>query len=126
MFYLRMVFLAEHYCNNIEPKRAVLYIMHCEKIVGGPVQFGFFGSCDNRLGWLKGFICSGFYLDKDDSPIAIDHNKVNFAALTGKVAGQLFETFLFQKALAAPLAPSAKFLSVSQQFASVQQPAHHN
>jgi hypothetical protein len=88
--------------------------MSCEKIPGGPVHSGFFGTRDDRLDRLKGFICSGFYLDKNDSPLSIDHNQINFTAFTGKVAGQFPETFLFQKALAAFLTPSAELLSVSR------------
>jgi selenocysteine lyase/cysteine desulfurase len=111
MFYLRLAFSTKDYCNNIEAKRSVFYIMSCQKITCGPVQFGFFGSRDDRLGRLESFVCSGFYLDKDDSPLSIDHN---LTAPAGKVAGQFPETFLFQKALAAFLTPSAELLSVSQ------------
>jgi hypothetical protein len=126
MFYLRPAFLAEHYCNNIKPKWSIFNVVCCEKIASGPFQFGFFGSRDNRLSWLERLIRSGFYLDKNDSLISIDHNQINFAALAGEVAGEFPETFLSQKALAAFLAPSAELLSVSQQLTSVQQPAHHN
>jgi len=83
-------FSTEHYCNDIKPKRAVLYIEICEKITGGSDVFGFFGVGDGRLGRPEIFIRSGPALDKDDGADGSDHNQVDFTTAAGKVAGELF------------------------------------
>jgi hypothetical protein len=126
MSYLRPAFLAENYRNNIESKGSVLYIMSCEKIPGGPAHSGFFGKRDSRLGRCEFLVCPGFYLDKDDGPIAIGHNQIYFSAPAGKVTGEFLKTFLFEKAFAAFFAPLAELFFVSQQLTPIQQPTHHN
>ena len=88
--------------------------MDCEKIASCSVHFVFFSRCDNGFCWCEAFIGSGFYLDKDDSPVGIDHNKVDFAGLAGEVASELFEAFSFQKLFAAFFPPSAEQFPVSQ------------
>jgi hypothetical protein len=125
MSYLRPTFSAKDYCNNIKPKGAIFYIMNCEKIAGGSQQLLFFGIRNRLFGRAKTFICFCPHLDKDNAPIGIDHNKVNFTTPAGKATGEFLKTFLFKKDLAAPLAPLAELLSISQQLASVQQPAHY-
>ena len=87
--------LANNYCNNIKTKRAIFYIMGCEKILSGPGQFGFLGGCDGRFGRAKTFVSSGPYLDKDNATIGIGHNKVNFAGFAGEVARQFPKAFAF-------------------------------
>jgi hypothetical protein len=122
---LRPPLSAENYRNNIETKRSVFYLMSCEKISGGPAHSGFFGSGDDRFGRPEGFVRSGFHLDKDDGPLAIDHNQINFSAPAGKVTGEFLKTFRFEKALAAFLAPSAELFSVSQELTPIQQQTNH-
>jgi len=91
MFYLCRAGLAEHYCDNIEAKRTVHYIVGCEKIASCPVHFVFFTGRDNRFCWCEAFIRSGFYLDEDNGPVSIDHDKVDFTGLAGEVASEFFE-----------------------------------
>jgi len=121
MFYLDESGWRQNYRNNIEAKGTVLYIISCKKILGGPVQFGFFRRCDNRLGRCETIISPGFHFDKNDSSIGSNHNQINLAGPAGEVAGQFFEAFSFQKPFAAFFPPSAKLLSISQQPAFVQQ-----
>ena len=120
MFYRCGAGLAERYCNNIKTKRAVLDFVNCEKIASSPKQSDFFSRCDRRFGRPKTFIRSGFYLDKDDSPVGIDHNKVDFAGFAGEVASELFEAFSFQKLFAAFFPPLAEQFPIGQQLAFVQ------
>ena len=90
MSYFRAAGLAKHYRNDIETKRAVLYVVRCEKITGGSGQSGLLGGGDGRLGGLESFGGFGSYLDKDDRTIDIDHNQIDFAGLAGEVAGEGF------------------------------------
>jgi hypothetical protein len=122
---LRPAPLAKNYRNNIEAKRPVPYIMSRQKISGRPAHSGFFRSRDDRFRRLKGFVRPGFYLDKNDGPISINHNQINFTALAGEITGEFLKTFFLQKALAAFFAPSAELLLISQQLTPVQQPTHH-
>jgi hypothetical protein len=126
MSYLRLAGLAKDYCNNIKAKRAIFYIMRCEKILGGPGQFGFLGGCDGRFGRAKTLISSGPYLDKNNTSIGLSHNKVNFAGFAGEVARELFKASAYKIPLASSLAPSAEQLPIGQEPASVKQPTHHN
>ena len=113
MFYLCRAGLAEHYRNNIKTKGAVLDIVGCEKIASSPKQSGFFSGCDRRFGWCETFIGSGSDLDKDNGPIGIDHNKVDFTGLAGEVASELFEPLSYKVSFAAFFPPSAEEFSVS-------------
>ena len=81
MSYLRAAGRRQHYCNNIEAKRSVVYIVSCEKIAGSSEQSCFLRICDGRFGRLKTFIRFGSDLDKNNSPISINHNQVYFAGL---------------------------------------------
>jgi hypothetical protein len=126
MSYLRPAGLANNYCNNIKAKRAIFYIMGCEKILGSPGQFGFLGGCDRRFGRAKTFVGSGPYLDKNNTSIGLGHNEVNFTGFAGKVARQLPKALAYKILLAASLAPSAEQLPIGQKPASVKQPTYHN
>jgi selenocysteine lyase/cysteine desulfurase len=126
MSYLGPAGLAKDYCNNVEAKGAIFYIMGCEKILGGPGQSGFLGGCDGRLGRAKTFVGSGPYLDKNNASISLSHNEVNFAGFAGEVARELFKASAYKILLAASLAPSAEQLAVGQEPASVKQPTYHN
>ena len=95
MSYLWPAGLAEDYRDDIEAEGSVVYVVGCEEIAGGPEGFGFFGGGDNRLGRCEAFIGSGFYFDKDNTSIGIDHNQVDFAGFAGEVAGELSESFSF-------------------------------
>ncbi len=121
MSYLRAAFLAKNYRNHVEAKGAVLYAVSCKEVAGGPEHFGFLDGGDGRLGWTESFIGPGLYLDKGDSPVGIDHDKVNLAGFAGKVAGKPFEAFTFQERLAAFFTPSAEQFPIGQQPAFVQQ-----
>ncbi len=106
--YLWGAFWRQDYCNNIKTKRPVINIVRCKKIAGGPYQSGFLGECDGRLGRAESFVRPGSDLDKDDGPVGIDHNQVDFAGLAGEVAGEGFEAFSFEEPLAAFFTPSSK------------------
>jgi len=121
MFYLCGADWRQHYRNNIKTKGAVLDFVDCEKIASCSVHFVFFSRCDNGFSWCETFIGSGFYLDKDDSPVGVDHNKVYFAGFAGEVASELFEALSFQKLFAAFFPPLAEQFPIGQQLASVQQ-----
>jgi hypothetical protein len=124
MFYLGPADLAHHDGHHVKPKGAVLYVMGSEKITGGPKKFCPLGRCDGLFGQAKTFIGFGSYLDKNDCPIAIDHDQVDLAGLAGEVAGERFEAFTFEKFLSAFFAPSAKQFAVRQQFTPVPQHLH--
>jgi selenocysteine lyase/cysteine desulfurase len=87
--------LANNYYDNIKAIGAIFYIMGCEKILGGPGQFGFLGGCDGRFGRAKTFVSSGPYLDKNNTSIGLGHNEVNFAGFAGEVARELFKASAF-------------------------------
>ena len=108
MSYLDWAGWRQNYRNNVEAKETVFYIVSCKKILGGPVQFGFFSRGNNRLGRGETIISSGFYFYKNDSSIASDHNQINFAGPAGEVSGEFFEAFSFQKPFAAFFPPSAE------------------
>lgn len=126
MSYSYGVFFAQHYCNHVETKGAVLNIMGCEKIAGGPEHSDFLDRGDGRLGWAKTFVRPGLYLDKDNTTVGIDHNQVDFAGLAGEVASELLEALAFEEPLATFFTPSAEELAIRQQPAFVQQQTHHN
>jgi selenocysteine lyase/cysteine desulfurase len=86
---------ANNYYDNIKAIGAIFYIMGCEKILGGPGQFGFLGGCDGRFGRAKTFVSSGPYLDKNNTSIGVGHNEVNFAGFAGEVARELFKASAF-------------------------------
>jgi len=111
---LRWAGLAQYYRNDVKAAGPVPYIIGFEKISGGSGQFGFLGGCYNRLCRREALVGSGFYLDKNNRPIVSDHNKVDFAGLTGEVANERFKTFIFQELFAAVFAPSAKQSALGQ------------
>lgn len=112
--------LAEDNGDHVESERAVVDVMRCKKIMGGLESLFFFGGGDDGLGGTEGFVCSGFYLNKNDTAIGIDHNKVDFAGFAQEVAGEGFEAFSFQEFFAASFAPSAEACSIGQQLSSYQ------
>lgn len=95
MSYLWSAGLAEDNGNNVKAKRPVVNVMRCKKITGGPGGLSLFCGGDDGLGGIEGFVCSGFYLNKNDTAIGIDHNKVDFAGFAQEVAGEDFESFSF-------------------------------
>jgi hypothetical protein len=95
MFYPDGAGWRQHYRNNIEAKGAVFYIMGCKKILGRSGQFVFFSRGDDLFSGSETFICSGFYFDKNNGTIGSDHDKVDFAGLTGEVAGKFAQAFSF-------------------------------
>jgi len=114
MFYCWLACLAKYYRNDIEAKRAVLYIVGCKKVLSSPEQLGFLGGCDGRFDWFKGFIGSGFDLNKDDGAVGINHNQVDFTGFAGEVASEFFEAFSFQKPQAVFFTPPAEQCPVGQ------------
>jgi len=126
MSYLHRACLPQHYSNKIESKWAGFNIMSCEKISGSPAHSVFLGTCYHRLHRTEILIRSGFNLYKNNSSVAINHNKVYFTTPAGKVTGQLSEAPSFEKFLAALLAPLAELPLIGQQLFSVQQQTHHN
>ena len=114
MFYCWLAGLAKHYRNDIKTKRAVLYVVGCEKITGGSGQSGLLGGGDGRLGGLESFGGFGSYLDKDDRAVAINHNQIDFAGFAGEVAGEGFEAFAYKMLLAAFFTPSAEQFRIGQ------------
>lgn len=99
-------FSAEHYCNNIKAKWSIFNVVCREKITGGAEQFYFLGISNGQFRRSKSFICFCSDLDKNDSFVGGDHNKVDFAGFAEEVAGKFFEAFFLQKSFAAFLAPS--------------------
>lgn len=95
MSYLGGAGLSQDYRNNIKAKGSVLNTVGCKKILGDLFQLSFFNRRDSRLSWLETFSGSCFYLDKDDSSIGVDHDKVEFASFTGEIADQFAQAFSF-------------------------------
>ena len=93
MSYLRSAGSAQHYGDNIEAKRAVLYIMCGQKITRGPQQLHFFGMGDGIFGWAKAFLGFGPDLDKNNGAVGIDHDQIDFAGLAGEIASELSKAF---------------------------------
>ena len=106
--YLWPAFFAEHDCHHVESKRAILDIVAGKKVACRPQHPVFLGGSDRRFGLAEILVRSGFYLDKDNCPIGIDHNQVDFARLTGEVPHEHFEALASQESLAAFLAPLAE------------------
>ena len=94
-----------------------------KEIAGGSDHFGFLASRDRRLGWAEALVRSGFYLDEYNRPVGVNHDKIDLAALAGKIARQGLEALASEELLGAFLAPLAEQLSVGQQSRSVQQQA---
>jgi hypothetical protein len=84
------------------------------------------GGRNDRFCLCEGFIHPGFNLDKNNIPVGSNHNKVDFAGLTGEVAREDFQAFSFEEFQAMFFTPPAKQLSVGQQFISVQQQISYN
>jgi len=82
--------------------------MNRKKITGGPEHSCFLGGSNSRFGWAEAFVGPGLNLDKNDSPVAVDHDKVDFAGLARKIARKIFKAFSFEEFLAAFFAPPAK------------------
>lgn len=114
MFYCWLAGLAKHYRNDIEAKRAVLYIVGCEKKACGPKQSGFFGGRDDGFSRCEVFIGPRFYLDENDRAVGVNHNQIDFAGFAGEVAGEGFEAFAFKMLLAAFFTPSAEHFRIGQ------------
>lgn len=119
MFYAWWSGPAEDYRYDVEAKGSVFDFVRCKKITGCSEQPGFFRRCDDRLDGLETLIGPGFDLDKDNSPVGVDHDKVDFAGFSGEVSGQFFEPFCFEESLRAFFSPFAEFFSVGQELASV-------
>lgn len=112
--------LAERYGYNIETVWSILDFVNRDKITGGLSHPVHLRPCDYRFGRGKFFIGSCFDLDKNNRPVAIHHNQVDFAGLAGVVARKGFETFSFEEFLALPLPPFAEQLNIRKQLASVE------
>ena len=121
MSYLDGPFFAQYYCDYIEANGAVLNIVSCKEITGCAVHSDFLGVGDGRLGRTKTLVRPGLYLDKDDSPVSIHHNQVDFTGPAGKVTCELFKAFTFKEPQAPFFTPSAEQLLIGQQPAFVQQ-----
>jgi len=114
-------FFARHDCYYVEAKGPVLDIVGGKKIAGRPVHPGLLGLRDRRLRRAEILARPGLDLDKDECPVTIDHNQVDFAGLAGKIAGERFETFAFEEFLAAFFAPSAERVFIGRQYVFVWQ-----
>jgi hypothetical protein len=108
MSYLFGLFFAQHDCYYVKAKGPVLDIICGKKIACRFEHPGLFGFCYNRLGRAEVFVRPGLDFNKYKCPVAIDHNQVDFTGLAGKVSGERFETFAFEKFLAAFFTPSAE------------------
>lgn len=95
MSYLWPAGLTQNYCDNIEAKGTVLYIVTCEEIACCFQQSGFFWRCDRCLGFGEILIRPGFDLDKDDTAVGIDHYQVYLASFAVKIPRESFEAFAF-------------------------------
>ena len=76
--------------------------------------------CDYRFGRGKFLIGSCFDLDKDNRPVAIYHNQVDFTGLAGVVARKRLKAFSFEEFLALPLPPFAEQLNILEQLAPLE------
>jgi len=92
-----------------------------KKIAGGPQQSDLLGMCDGRFNRAETLVRPGSYLDKNDTPVGIDHYQVYLAAPTGEIASECLEALSFQEPLTAFFAPLAEQLRVGQQLTFVQQ-----
>ena len=106
--------LAEDYGDNVEAEGSVVDVVGGEKVAGGLGQSCFLWGCDDGLSGCEAFVGPGFYLDKNNRAIGVDHNKVDFTGFAGEVAGEFFEAFSFEEFFAAFFAPSAEEFSVGQ------------
>jgi hypothetical protein len=82
--------LAQDYCNNVEAKGSIINLVRFEKKTGGSEQSCFLGRCDGGLDGTESFVCPGSDLDKDEGPVGINHNQVDFTGLAGEVSGEGF------------------------------------
>ncbi|HUW19540.1 MAG TPA: hypothetical protein VMW16_09580 [Sedimentisphaerales bacterium] len=114
MSYLWRAGSAEDDSHDVEAEGPVFYVVGGEEIAGGPERFGFFWGCDDGLDGVEGFTRPGFDLDEDDRAVGVDHDQIDFAGLTGEVAGEEFEAFSFEEGFAAFLAPSAEPFAVGK------------
>jgi hypothetical protein len=112
--------LAERYGNNIETVWPIFDFVGGDKITGRLCHPVHLRPCDYRFGRGKFLIGSCFDLDKNNRPVAIHHNQVDFAGLAGVVAREGFEAFSFEEFLALPLPPFAEQLDIRKKFASLK------
>ena len=87
--------------------------MNRKKITGGTEHFFLLGGGDGRLGRAETLVGPGLYLDKNDSPVTVDHDKVDFAGLAGEISRKIFESFSCEEFLATFFAPSTERCFIS-------------
>jgi len=90
MSYLWPAGLAQDYRYNIEAAGAVLDMVNCEEISGGPLQPVFFCRSDGILDFGEFFIRPGSDLDKDDAALVVNHHQVYLTGLAGKISREDF------------------------------------
>ena len=106
------------YRNNIEAVWPAINIVRKKKITRGLYHFVYFRLVDYRLRRRKFLIKPGLDLHKHNRPVAIDHNKVDFARLAGVIASERFKSFSFEKFLALPLPPFTESKPILEQLVS--------
>ena len=100
--------LAKDDGDDVEAIGAVVDLVCPKKESGGSQGLGFLGEGDNGLGGGEVFAGPGFYLDKNDSAVGIDHNEVELAHFAGEVAGEGLKAFSLEEGFAAFFPPSAE------------------
>jgi len=112
--------LAERYGYNIEAVWPIFDFVNRDKVASCPCHPVHLRLCDYRFGRRKFLIGSCFDLNKDNRPVAIHHNQVDFPSLAGVVARKRFKTFSFEEFLALPLPPFAEQLNILEQLAPLE------
>jgi hypothetical protein len=125
MSYLLGAFFVQDDCYYVEAKGPVLDVVDGKKIACRPEHSGFFGFSNGRLGRTEILVRPGLDFDKDECPVSVNHNQVDFARFAGEIASEGFEALTFEEFLAAFFAPSAEQLFFRQRLAFVRQQISH-
>jgi hypothetical protein len=112
MSYLRLAGITEDYGNHIETKRALVDIVRCQKIPCSPNRTRFLNFGDGIFCCAEGFVAAGLNLHKDNAPIAVDHDKIDFSALAREIPRQQPHSFVLEESQAAFFTPSPEQLGI--------------
>jgi len=85
MSYLWFAGFSDNYNDYVESTGPIGNVVCCQEVSGGSAGSRLLGICDDLFGSTERLIGAGLYFDKNDGSVGIDHDKVDFAGLAGKI-----------------------------------------
>ena len=105
---LGRAFFSQYNCHYVEAVRAVFYLMAGQKVPGRTCHSGSLGTGDGRFGRAEVLACAGLDLDESQRAVGIDHDQIDLACLTEKIASEGFETPASKELFGVSFAPAAQ------------------